>query len=231
VDSWLIFKLSGGRAWVTDYSNASRTMLFNIHQLTWDPDPCRALGVPREMLPEVRPSSQIYGRTVADLLGAEAPIAGIAGDQHASFSDRPAFVPAWPRTPNGTGCFLLVHTGEHPVASKTGLLTAIAASPTEGRPESALEGSIFITGAAIQWLRDGLQIIATSAESEQLATSGPDTGGVYFVPAFVGLGAPHWDMYARGIILGITRGTTKAHLVRSAGWALPPRRASAPGLA
>ena len=216
VDSWLIFKLSGGRAWVTDYSNASRTMLFDIHRLTWDPDLCRALGVPQEMLPEVRPSSQIYDRTVADLLGAEVPIAGIAGDQQASLFGQACFRPGMAKNTYGTGCFLLVHTGEHPVASKTGLLTTIAASPTEGRPEYALEGSIFITGAAIQWLRDGLQIIATSAESEQLATSVPDTGGVYFVPAFVGLGAPHWDMYARGAILGLTRGTTRAHLVRAA---------------
>lgn len=216
VDSWLTFKLSGGRAWVTDYSNASRTMLFDIHRLRWDPDLCGATGVPVAMLPEVRPSSQIYGRTVADLLGAEVPIAGIAGDQQASLFGQACFRPGMAKNTYGTGCFLLVHTGERPVASKTGLLTTIAASPTEGQPEYALEGSIFITGAAIQWLRDGLQIITTSAESEQLATSVPDTGGVYFVPAFVGLGAPHWDMYARGAILGLTRGTTRAHLVRAA---------------
>jgi glycerol kinase len=216
VDAWLVFKLSGGKAWVTDYSNASRTMLFNIHRLAWDPDLCRALGVPLSMLPEVRSSSQVYGRTVADLLGAEVPIAGIAGDQQASLFGQACFRPGMAKNTYGTGCFLLVHTGEHPVASKTGLLTTIAASPTEGRPEYALEGSIFITGAAIQWLRDGLQIIATSAESEQLASSVPDTGGVYFVPAFVGLGAPHWDMYARGAILGLTRGTTRGHLVRAA---------------
>lgn len=216
VDSWLTFKLSGGKAWVTDYSNASRTMLFDIHRLAWDPDLCRALGVPMQMLPEVRPSSQVYGRTVAEFLGAEAPIAGIAGDQQASLFGQACFRPGMAKNTYGTGCFLLVHTGERPVASKTGLLTTIAASPTEGQPEYALEGSIFITGAAIQWLRDGLRIIATSAESEQLATSVPDTGGVYFVPAFVGLGAPHWDMYARGAILGLTRGTTRAHLVRAA---------------
>jgi glycerol kinase len=216
VDSWLVFKLSGGKAWVSDYSNASRTMLFDIHRLAWDPDLCRALGVPMQMLPEVRPSSQVYGRTVADLLGAEAPIAGIAGDQQASLFGQACFRPGMAKNTYGTGCFLLVHTGERPVASKTGLLTTIAASPAEGRAEYALEGSIFITGAAIQWLRDGLQIIATSAESEQLAASVSDTGGVYFVPAFVGLGAPHWDMYARGAILGLTRGTTRAHLVRAA---------------
>jgi len=216
VDSWLVFKLSGGKAWVTDYSNASRTMLFDIHRLAWDSDLCRALGVPHQMLPEVRPSSQIYERAVADLLGVETPIAGIAGDQQASLFGQACFHPGMAKNTYGTGCFLLVHTGTNPVGSKTGLLTTIAASPMEGRPEYALEGSIFITGAAIQWLRDGLQIIDTSAESEALAATVPDTGGVYFVPAFVGLGAPHWDMYARGAILGLTRGTTRAHLARAA---------------
>jgi glycerol kinase len=216
VDSWLTYKLSGGKAWVTDYSNASRTMLFDIHRLTWDADLCQALGVPLQMLPEVRPSSHLYARTAAELLGAEVPIAGIAGDQQASLFGQACFRPGTAKNTYGTGCFLLVHTGERPVASKTGLLTTIAASPTEGRAEYALEGSIFITGAAIQWLRDGLQVIATSAESEQVASSVPDSGGVFFVPAFVGLGAPHWDMYARGTILGLTRGTTRAHLVRAA---------------
>ncbi len=216
VDSWLVFKLSGGRAWVTDYSNASRTMLFNIHRLVWDPDLCAALGVPPRMLPEVRPSSHLFARTAADLLGAEVPITGIAGDQQASLFGQACFQPGTAKNTYGTGCFLLVHTGDRPVASQTGLLTTIAASPTEGRAEYALEGSIFIAGAAIQWLRDGLQVIANSAESEQVAASVPDTGGVYFVPAFVGLGAPHWDMYARGAILGLTRGTTRAHLVRAA---------------
>ena len=216
VDSWLVFKLSGGKAWVTDYSNASRTMLFNIHRLAWDPDLCGALDVPMQMLPAVRSSSQVYARTVADLLGAEVPIAGIAGDQQASLFGQACFHSGMAKNTYGTGCFLLVHTGERPVASKSGLLTTIAASPTEGRAEYAVEGSIFITGAAIQWLRDGLQILATTADSELLAASVPDTGGVYFVPAFVGLGAPHWDMYARGAILGLTRGTTRAHLVRAA---------------
>jgi glycerol kinase len=216
VDSWLIYKLTGGKAWVTDYTNASRTMLFNIHRLMWDPDLCKALGVPLQMLPEVRPSSQLYARTVANLLGAEVPISGIAGDQQASLFGQACFHPGMAKNTYGTGCFLLVHTGNRPVVSGTGLLTTIAASPMEGRAEYALEGSIFITGAAIQWLRDGLQILAASSESEQLAASVPDTGGVYFVPAFVGLGAPHWDMYARGAILGLTRGTTRAHLVRAA---------------
>ncbi len=216
VDSWLIFRLTGGKVWVTDYSNASRTMLFNIHRLMWDPDLCKALGVPMQMLPEVRSSSQLYARTVANLFGAEVPISGIAGDQQASLFGQACFHSGMAKNTYGTGCFLLVHTGEHPVASKAGLLTTIAASPAEGGAEYALEGSIFITGAAIQWLRDGLQFLSTSAESEQMAASVPDTGGVYFVPAFVGLGAPHWDMYARGAILGLTRGTTRAHLVRAA---------------
>ena len=216
VDTWLGWKLSGGRTWVTDYSNASRTMLFNIHQLAWDANLCGALGVPVRMLPEVRPSSFRYGHTTSDLFGAEIPIGGIAGDQQASLFGQACFAPGMAKNTYGTGCFLLIHTGDRPVASQAGLLTTIAASPVEGRAEYALEGSIFIAGAAIQWLRDGLRVIADSAESEALAASVPDTGGVYFVPAFVGLGAPHWDMYARGTILGLTRGTTRAHLVRAA---------------
>jgi glycerol kinase len=216
VDTWLAWKLSGGHTWVTDYSNASRTMLYNIHQLAWDSNLCGALGVPRAMLPEVRPSSFQYGRTTTNLFGAEIPITGIAGDQQASLFGQACFSPGMAKNTYGTGCFLLVHTGDRPVVSETGLLTTIAASPTEGRAEYALEGSIFIAGAAIQWLRDGLQVISHSAESDALAASVPDTGGVYFVPAFVGLGAPHWDMYARGTILGLTRGTTRAHLVRAA---------------
>ena len=216
VDTWLTWRLSGGRAWVTDYSNASRTMLFNIHKLSWDPDLLAALGIPRTMLPDVRPSSAIYAHTVPHLLGAEIPIAGIAGDQQASLFGQACFEPGMAKNTYGTGCFLLVHTGDSPVPSQSGLLTTIAASPVEGHVEYALEGSIFITGAAIQWLRDGLGLIATSAESEAVAASVPDAGGVYFVPAFVGLGAPHWDMYARGTLLGITRGTTRAHLVRAA---------------
>ena len=216
VDTWLGWKLSGGRTWVTDYSNASRTMLFNIHQLAWDANLCGALGVPVRMLPGVRPSSFRYGHTTPDLFGAEIPIGGIAGDQQASLFGQACFAPGMAKNTYGTGCFLLIHTGDRPVASQAGLLTTIAASPVEGRAEYALEGSIFIAGAAIQWLRDGLRVIADSAESEALAASVPDTGGVYFVPAFVGLGAPHWDMYARGTILGLTRGTTRAHLVRAA---------------
>jgi glycerol kinase len=216
VDSWLAWKLSGGRVWATDCSNASRTMLFNIHRLAWDANLCGALGVPERMLPEVRPSSGRFGPSAADLLGAEIPIAGIAGDQQAALFGQACFAPGMAKNTYGTGCFLLIHTGERAVASEAGLLTTIAASPVEGKAEYALEGSIFVAGAAVQWLRDGLQVIATSAESEELAASVPDTGGVYFVPAFVGLGAPHWDMYARGAILGLTRGTNRAHVVRAA---------------
>jgi glycerol kinase len=168
------------------------------------------------MLPEVRPSSALYGHTSPDLFGAEIPIAGIAGDQQASLFGQACFAPGTAKNTYGTGCFLLIHTGDRPVPSEAGLLTTMAASPVEGKPEYALEGSVFVAGAAIQWLRDGLQILADSGESERLAASVPDTGGVYFVPAFVGLGAPHWDMYARGTILGLTRGTTRAHLVRAA---------------
>jgi glycerol kinase len=216
VDAWLVYQLSGGRAWATDHSNASRTMLFNIHEVAWDAELCGAMGVPPGLLPPVSPSSHVVGRTAGDLLGAEIPIAGIAGDQQASLFGQACFQPGMAKNTYGTGCFLLVHTGTRPVASGAGLLTTMAASLEGGQPEYALEGSIFITGAAVQWLRDGLGLIADSAESERLAASVPDTGGVYFVPAFVGLGAPHWDMYARGTILGITRGTGRAHLVRAA---------------
>jgi len=164
----------------------------------------------------VRRSSFLYGHTAAELLGAEIPIAGIAGDQQAALFGQACFAPGMAKNTYGTGCFLLIHTGSRAVASQAGLLTTVAASPVEGVAEYALEGSIFVAGAAIQWLRDGLRVIADSAESEQLAGSVPDAGGVYFVPAFVGLGAPHWDMYARGTILGLTRGSTRAHLVRAA---------------
>jgi glycerol kinase len=168
------------------------------------------------MLPAVRPSSFRYGRTVPELLGSEIPIGGIAGDQQASLFGQACFAPGMAKNTYGTGCFLLVHTGDRAVTSEAGLLTTVAASPVEGKAEYALEGSIFVAGAAIQWLRDGLQVITDSAESERLAASVADTGGVYFVPAFVGLGAPHWDMYARGTVLGLTRGSTRAHLVRAA---------------
>ncbi|MGH7409284.1 MAG: glycerol kinase GlpK [Candidatus Methylomirabilales bacterium] len=215
IDSWLIFKLTGGKAHVTDPTNASRTMLFNLHTRAWDDDLLALLGVPRRALPEIRPSSQVYGKTPRDLLGAEIPVAGAAGDQQAALFGQACFGPGRAKNTYGTGSFLLVHTGEKLVPSSRGLLTTMAATVGDS-PAYALEGSIFITGAAIQWLRDGLKLIEDSADSERHAATVPDTGGVYFVPAFVGLGAPHWDPYARGAILGLTRGTTRAHIIRAA---------------
>ncbi len=216
VDSWLIWNLTRGKIWATDHTNASRTMLFNIHTLNWDQSLCSAMGIPHAVLPAVQCSSGLYGYTAADVLGAEVPIAGVAGDQQAALFGQACFAPGTAKNTYGTGCFLLVHTGNRAVRSQSGLLTTMAATTAEGRPEYALEGSVFVAGAAIQWLRDGLQILESSAESERLAAGVPDTGGVYFVPAFVGLGAPHWDMYARGAILGLTRGTARAHIVRAA---------------
>jgi glycerol kinase len=220
IDSFLIWRLSSGRLHVTDASNASRTMLFNIHTLDWDDDILAELHIPRTMLPQVRPSSQIYGLTDAALLGTEVPIAGAAGDQQAALFGQTCFAPGQAKNTYGTGCFLLLDTGEQAVASKRGLLTTIAWQLGEaGRDRNltyALEGSVFIAGAAIQWLRDGLGIIAHAAETEALAREVADTGGVYFVPAFVGLGAPYWDAYARGTIVGVTRGTNRRHLARAA---------------
>lgn len=214
VDTYLIWKLTGGKVHATDYSNASRTMIFNIHTLDWDDELLEALHIPRAILPEVRPSSGIYGMCDPDLLGAPVPIAGVAGDQQAATFGQACFKPGMAKNTYGTGCFLLLNTGDKAVPSQQGLLTTIAWG-IDGRITYALEGSIFIAGAAVQWLRDGLGIIASAAETESLAASVADTGGVYFVPAFVGLGAPYWDAYARGIIVGLTRGTTRAHLVRA----------------
>ncbi|GAB4518057.1 MAG: glycerol kinase GlpK [Anaerolineae bacterium] len=214
VDTYLIWKLTGGKVHATDYSNASRTMIFNIHTLDWDDELLEALRIPRAILPEVRPSSGIYGMCDPDLLGAPVPIAGVAGDQQAATFGQACFKPGMAKNTYGTGCFLLLNTGDKAVPSQQGLLTTIAWG-IDGRITYALEGSIFIAGAAVQWLRDGLGIIASAAETESLAASVADTGGVYFVPAFVGLGAPYWDAYARGIIVGLTRGTTRAHLVRA----------------
>ena len=215
IDSWLIFRLTGGKAHVTDPTNASRTMLFNLHSRRWDDDLLTLLGVPRQVLPEIRPSSQVYGKTPRELLGAEIPVAGAAGDQQAALFGQGCTSPGLAKNTYGTGSFLLVHTGEKPAPSSRGLLTTMAAT-VGNSPAYALEGSIFITGAAIQWLRDSLRLIENSADSERHAAGVPDTGGVYFVPAFVGLGAPHWDPYARGTILGLTRGTTRAHIIRAA---------------
>jgi len=215
VDSWLIWRLSGGKRHVTDYSNASRTLLYNIHTLDWDDELLHILGIPRAMLPEVRPSSEVYALADPAHFGHPIPISGDAGDQQAATFGQACFSPGSAKNTYGTGCFLLMNTGEMPVPSHNNLLTTIGWS-LNGRVTYCLEGSVFIAGAVVQWLRDGLGIIKTSAEVEQLATSVPDSGGVYFVPAFVGLGAPHWDAYARGSIFGLTRGTTAAHIARAA---------------
>ena len=217
IDSYLMWRLSAGRLHVTDVSNASRTMLFNIHTLDWDDEILARLHIPRAMLPEVRPSSEVYGVTDGTLFGAEVPIAGAAGDQQAALFGQACFAPGLAKNTYGTGCFLLLNTGQEAVTSKRGLLTTIAWQLAgEANVTYALEGSVFIAGAAIQWLRDGLGIITRAAESESLAREVPDTGGVYFVPAFVGLGAPYWDAYARGTVVGLTRGTDRRHLARAA---------------
>ena len=213
VDSWLVWKLTGGRVHVTDYTNASRTMLYNIRKLDWDDTILAALDIPRAMLPEVRPSSAVYGHT--NIGGVEIPIAGIAGDQQAALFGQACFAPGEAKNTYGTGCFLLMNVGTEPVLSRSGLLTTIAAS-TGSEIQYALEGSVFVGGAVVQWLRDSLHLISTAAETEQLAASVENNGGVYIVPAFTGLGAPHWDMYARGTIVGLTRGTGREHIVRAA---------------
>ncbi|MEQ9409543.1 MAG: glycerol kinase GlpK [Fuerstiella sp.] len=213
VDSWLIWKLTGGAVHVTDAGNASRTMLYNIHRKTWDKQLLKQFDIPASMLPEVRSSSEVYGET--KLLGGSIPIAGVAGDQHAALFGQCCTSPGMVKNTYGTGCFMLMNTGTEPVASKNKLLTTVAWQIGD-RTEYALEGSIFVAGAVVQWLRDGLGLIRSSAEIEQLAAQVPDTGGVYLVPAFAGLGAPHWDAYARGIIVGLTRGTGKAHIARAA---------------
>jgi glycerol kinase len=215
VDSFLLWRLSGGRLHVTDPSNASRTLLYNIHTGQWDDELLKLLGVPRAMLPEVLPSSAVYGETEASLFGGPIPIAGIAGDQQAATFGQTCFSPGMAKNTYGTGCFLLMNTGAKPVASHKGLLTTVAWQV--GRDMTyALEGAVFVAGAAVQWLRDGLGLIASAAETESLARSVTDNGGVYFVPAFVGLGAPYWDSAARGLLIGLTRGTTRAHLARAA---------------
>ncbi|MEO8579446.1 MAG: glycerol kinase GlpK [Gemmatimonadales bacterium] len=213
VDSWLVWNLTGGKVHVTDASNASRTMLFDISKGDWDDELLKLFGVPRSMLPEVRSSSEVYG--VSTLLGTPIPIAGIAGDQQAALFGQACTKPGMAKNTYGTGCFMLMNTGTKRIASKNNLLTTVAWR-IGGRTEYALEGSIFIAGAVVQWLRDGLEFFRSAAEVEALAASVTDTGGVYLVPAFAGLGAPHWDQYARGTIVGLTRGTTKAHIARAA---------------
>ncbi|PID58127.1 glycerol kinase [candidate division KSB3 bacterium] len=215
IDTWLIWNLTRGQVHVTDYSNASRTMLFNIHELSWDDKILDALDIPRSMLPEVRPSSAVYGLTHPQMLGgAQIPISGAAGDQQAASFGQALFEPGMAKNTYGTGCFMLMMTGENIVPSDNGLLTTIAWG-VDGKVEYALEGSIFIAGAAIQWLRDELKLIHDARDSEYFARQVEDSNGVYVVPAFVGLGAPYWDMYARGAIVGLTRGAGRNHLIRA----------------
>ncbi len=215
VDSWLLWNLTGGRLHVTDPSNASRTMLYNIHTGRWDEELLKILGVPAEVLPEVRSSSEIYWQTAKDLFETPVAIGGVAGDQQAALFGQCCFSRGLAKNTYGTGCFMLMNIGEDPTPSRHRLITTVAWNH-RGKTEFALEGSVFIGGAVVQWLRDGLGLVKSSAEIERLAASVPDAGGVYLVPAFAGLGAPHWDQYARGTITGLTRGTTAAHLARAA---------------
>lgn len=215
VDTWLIWNLTDGQAHVTDYTNASRTMLFDIHKLQWDREILERFDIPEEMLPAVRPSSFIYGRTQGCIIGDGIPIAGAAGDQQTALFGQCCFEPGDAKNTYGTGCFLLMNTGKEAVASANGLLTTLTAGTQEGQAEYALEGSVFVAGAAIQWLRDELRILENAAQSEACCRAVEDTGGVYVVPAFTGLGAPYWDPYARGIIVGLTRGVGRDHLIRA----------------
>jgi len=214
IDTWLIWKLTGGRVHVTDYTNASRTMLYNIHELRWDEELLALLDVPANLLPEVKPSSAVYGLSDFELFGGEIPIAGAAGDQQCALFGQCCFEPGTMKNTYGTGCFLLMNTGETPVMSRNGLVTTIAAG-TGDKVQYALEGSIFIAGAAIQWLRDELGVISSAKESQQYAEKVPDTADGYVVPAFTGLGAPYWNQHARGVVVGITRGFSRAHLIRA----------------
>ena len=215
IDTWLIWKLTGGAVYVTDYTNASRTMLYNIHDLCWDEDILAVMNIPKSMLPEVKPSSCIYGETDAGILGGRIPVCGVAGDQQAALFGQCCFEPGEAKNTYGTGCFLLMNTGREAVKSQRGLLTTIAAS-ADGDVRYALEGSIFMAGAAIQWLRDEMRMIRKAADTERYATAVEDTAGVYLVPAFTGIGAPYWDPYARGTVVGITRGCKKEHFIRAA---------------
>ncbi|MGI6069914.1 MAG: glycerol kinase GlpK [Blautia sp.] len=214
VDTWLIWNLTKGEVHVTDYTNASRTMLFDIHKKEWDQEILTKLGIPASMLPKVKPSSCIYGYTNELLMGGRIPISGAAGDQQAALFGQCCFEPGDVKNTYGTGCFLLMYTGQKAVASENGLLTTIAANP-DGTPGYALEGSVFVAGASIQWLRDEIAILENAPESEKHCLAVPDTNGVYVVPAFTGLGAPYWDQYARGAVLGLTRGANRDHLIRA----------------
>jgi glycerol kinase len=215
VDSFLLWRLTGGKVHATDFTNASRTLLFNIRTLDWDDELLVLMGVPRAMLPEVKPSSALFGTTDPALFGKGLPIAGAAGDQQAATFGQACFEPGSAKNTYGTGCFLLLNTGEKPIVSQHGLLTTLGCT-AGARPIYCLEGSVFVAGAVVQWLRDGLGLIGSSSEVEALAMQAPDAGGVYFVPAFVGLGAPYWDPSARGIIVGLTRGTKREHIARAA---------------
>lgn len=215
IDTWLMWKLSKGKTFATDTSNASRTLLFNIHTLSWDEELCNILDIPMQLLPEVKNSSDDFGFIDAEWVGYEIPMYGVAGDQQAALFGQSGWEAGMAKNTYGTGCFMLLNTGSEPEMSRNGLLTTVAWT-LGGKTTYALEGSVFIAGAAIQWLRDGLQWIESASETEKLALSVPDTDGVYFVPAFSGLGAPYWDMDARGLICGLSRGTQKAHLVRAA---------------
>jgi glycerol kinase len=215
VDSWLIWNLTGGTVHVSDYSNACRTMLFNIHSLQWDKELLKTLNIPEAVLPKITLSSQVYGETAAGLFGnSQVPLGAVAGDQQAALFGQACYNTGMAKNTYGTGSFILLNTGNEPARPNKGLVTTVAWGLPDG-VKYALEGSIFVTGAAVQWLRDGLSLIATADETEPLARAVPDNGGVYFVPALTGLGAPYWDMYARGTIIGLTRGTTKNHLVRA----------------
>ena len=214
IDTWLIWKLTGGEVFVTDYTNASRTMLYNIHDLCWDEDILAVMNIPKSMLPEVKPSSCIYGYTNEGILGGSIPISGIAGDQQAALFGQCCFEPGEAKNTYGTGCFLLMNTGKEAVASRRGLLTTIAAS-ADGSVNYALEGSVFMAGAAIQWLRDEMRMIKSAGDSEEYALAVENSNGVYVVPAFTGLGAPYWDQYARGTVVGLTRGVKKEHFIRA----------------
>jgi glycerol kinase len=214
VDTWLIYKLTKGKVFVTDYSNASRTMLFDINKCEWDPELCKQLEVPMSMLPEAKPSSYVYGETDPEFFGGPIKIAGNAGDQQAALFGQTCFEPGMAKNTYGTGCFMLMNIGEKPIYPNNGLLTTIAWG-LDGKVEYALEGSVFIAGAAIQWLRDELKIVDSAPESEKYATEVEDTNGCYVVPAFTGLGAPYWDPYARGAITGLTRGVNRNHIIRA----------------
>jgi len=214
VDTWLIYKLTKGEVFATDYTNASRTMLFNIHSLKWDQELLEKFNIPASMLPTVKNSSDIYGYTKESIFGGKVPIAGVAGDQQAALFGQCCFEPGEAKNTYGTGCFLLMNTGDKAVLSTKGLLTTIAIG-INGKVQYALEGSVFVAGAAIKWLRDEMKMIENAAETEKIALSVADTNGVYVVPAFTGLGAPHWDAYARGAVFGLSRGTTKEHFIRA----------------